>query len=275
MEARQHTALSVSSIGDRPKALIEALSESLLETFRRHFRIERPLIDPYDVYQHLMDYWVETMQDDVYMLVHEGWNAVQDGKPNTELIPSVAYHRSLLRFGAGSNRGLRSGARRDRPRARGVGGGAYRRGWIAGGREDRQRETNGEKCQGTSEDDKADTEASDERRLLEQVLALIDREAAAGKKVKDAQKALDAKVVAKYGQLSEGEIKTLVVEDKWLAALAATVQNELGRVSQALTARIRQLAGRYATPLPDLVEEVDALTACVERHLEHMGLVWK
>jgi type I restriction enzyme M protein len=27
-----------------------------------------PLLDPYDVYQHLMDYWAETMQDDVYQM---------------------------------------------------------------------------------------------------------------------------------------------------------------------------------------------------------------
>ena len=86
--------------------------------------------------------------------------------------------------------------------------------------------------------------------MLEQYLALIEQEAAASKKVKDAQKALDAKVVAKYGQLSEAEIKTLVVDDKWLAALAAGVQGELDRVSQALTGRIKQLAERYATPLP-------------------------
>ena len=68
--------------GDHPKALIETLSEDLLETFRA-----ARLLDAYDVYQHLMDYWAETMQDDVYLLVQEGWKAVLDGKPNTDLIP--------------------------------------------------------------------------------------------------------------------------------------------------------------------------------------------
>jgi type I restriction enzyme M protein len=34
-----------------------------------------------------MDYWDETMQDDVYLLVQEGWKAVLDGKPNIDLIP--------------------------------------------------------------------------------------------------------------------------------------------------------------------------------------------
>ena len=54
--------------GDKPKALIATLSEGLLETFEK-----APLIEAYDVYQHLMDYWAETMQDDVYMIVSDGW----------------------------------------------------------------------------------------------------------------------------------------------------------------------------------------------------------
>ena len=65
-----------------------------------------------------------------------------------------------------------------------------------------------------------------------------------------------------------------MVDDKWLAILAAAVQGELDRVSQTLTGRIRQLAERYATPLPKLVEEVDALSARVEGHLKKMGVVW-
>ena len=57
-------------------------------------------------------------------------------------------------------------------------------------------------------------------------------------------------------KLSEDELKTLVVDDKWLATLEADVQTELDRVSQALTGRIRQLAERYSTPLPALNAEV-------------------
>ena len=104
--------------------------------------------------------------------------------------------------------------------------------------------------------------------------ASLEKESATGKKVKEAQKALDAKVAARYRQLSEAEIKTLVVDDKWLAALAASVQGELDRVSQSLTGRIRQLAERYATPLPRLAGEVETLTARVDQHLRTMGFIW-
>ena len=95
------------------------------------------------------------------------------------------------------------------------------------------------------------------------------------RELKAAQEDLDAKVDAKYPKLTEDEIKTLVVDDKWLATLAAAVQGELDRVSQTLTGRIRQLAERYATPLPQLTDEVAALAARVDGHLKKMGAVWK
>ena len=119
-----------------------------------------------------------------------------------------------------------------------------------------------------------DPEAADERKALNEYLDLIEQEAKASKKVKEAQKALDAKVVARYAALSEDEVKVLVVDDKWLNALAAAVQTELDRVSRALTGRIRQLAERYAAPLPQLDEEVDALSSKVDAHLNTIGFVW-
>ena len=95
------------------------------------------------------------------------------------------------------------------------------------------------------------------------------------KMARDAAKALDAKVVAKYKQLKPDDIKQLVVHDKWLAALSQQVQGELDRVSLALTGRIKQLAERYATPITQLSAEVEALLARVDGHLIKVGFAWK
>ena len=121
---------------------------------------------------------------------------------------------------------------------------------------------------------RVDPDAADERKTLQAYLDVSEQEASSSQRIKTAQEALMAKVAAKYGQLTEDEIKTLVVDDKWLATLGAAVQGELGRVSQTLTGRVRELAERYATPLPKLEEEVAALAARVEGHLRKMGAVW-
>ena len=76
---------------------------------------------------------------------------------------------------------------------------------------------------------------------------MLNQQTEAKDKRRAAQADLDRKIDAKYPKLTEAEIKTLVVDDKWLAQLSAAVQGELNRVSQTLTGRIRQLADRYAT----------------------------
>jgi hypothetical protein len=66
-----------------------------------------------------------------------------------------------------------------------------------------------------------DPEAADERKVLETYLARSEQESSASAKIKTGQEALTTKLVAKYGKLTEEEIKTLVVEDKWLAAIVS------------------------------------------------------
>ena len=121
----------------------------------------------------------------------------------------------------------------------------------------------------------SDRDGADELKLLKQWLDLGNRIAAMKKQIREGEAALDTLAYQKYPGLQQGDIQSLVIDDKWMATLAATVQGELDRVSQTLTGRIRELAERYATPLPELTEEVAALTAKVEAHLAAMGATWK
>ncbi len=262
--------------GDRPKALIEVLSESLLETFKANAPIAT-LIDPYGGYQHLMDYWAETMQDDAWMIASDGWQAVQNGKPNIDLVPPALV---VARYFAADQKIVEKiEAERDA---------------ISRDLEELVEEHSGDDgllLEAQTENGKL-TKASIKNRLaaaqeggidvaypgeiplLKRYLTLVEKEAAASKSAKDASKALDAKVAAKYPTLSAQDIQQLVVHSKWLAALSAQIQSELDRVSQALASRIKQLAERYATPMPQLASEVEAQAARVDEHLKKMGFVW-
>lgn len=261
-------ALKGIAVGDKPKSLIAALSENLLETFRK-----APLVDAYDVYQHLMDYWAATMQDDVYRLVQDGWKA------DTELIPTslvIARYFAKEQAAIEALEGERDAITRQLEELDEEHSGEDS--LLADARTDKGKLTAKsikDRIKVIHSNPSGQSDKSDELTLLKQYLALIEQESEAGKKAKDAQKVLDAKVAAKYGQLTETEIKSLVVDDKWLAALAAAVQGELDHVSQTLTGRIRQLADRYATPLPQLANEVATLAARVQGHLKKMGAVWK
>lgn len=259
------------AIGDRPKALLNTLAEDLLHRFEA-----APLLDAYDVYQHLQDYWYATLQDDVYQLVIDGWQPLiasgpSKGEPNIDLLPPELIVRRYYVAEAAAISELeakRDAISRELEELDEEQGGED--GPLAEGKTDKGKLT-AASVKARLKTIKHDRDADEERQALEQCLTLIEREAEASKKVKITQKALDAKVQTHYAQLSEAELKTLVVDDKWLATLQADVQTELDRVSQTLTGRIRQLAERYATPLPALNAEVEALAVKVNAHLASMG----
>ena len=122
---------------------------------------------------------------------------------------------------------------------------------------------------------RGDPEAEDEGVVLTAWLGLNDEETDLKKRLKEAEGVLDAKAYAKYPTFTEAEVKTLVVEDKWLAALEAAVQAQMNQVSQQLSQRAKELAERYETPLPHMVIRVAQLETRVNQHLETMGFAWK
>jgi type I restriction enzyme M protein len=119
----------------------------------------------------------------------------------------------------------------------------------------------------------ADPDSEDLRELivLDTYLGLTERIGALKKAIKDAEAELDALAYAQYPKLSEPEIKVLVVDDKWLAAIETDIHGEMNRISQALTQRVKELAERYESPLPKLARRVADLSAKVASHLTKMG----
>jgi type I restriction enzyme M protein len=265
-KATQAPILKEIAVGGRPKVLISELAEDLLTTFQKS-----KLFDAYDVYQHLMNYWAETMQDDAYVLVTEGWKAVLDGKPNADLIPTTLIVRRYFAADQAAIEQLeadRNAITRQMEELNEEHGGED--GFLADAKNEKGKLTKA--CVKARLEEIADEkDTGDERKMLKEYLALVEMENAADKKVKEAARVLDAKVAAKYGKLSKEEIKILVVNDKWMGTLAAVVQSELDRVSQALTSRIKQLAERYAIPMPAITGRVAELSAKVDAHLKKMG----
>ena len=262
-QARNRAALTTFDIGGQPKLLIEELAEDVLRVFAG-----ARLLDRYDVYQHVMSYWSDTMQDDAYIVALDGWRATSD------LIPA---HLVVNRYFAAEQRAIEGlEATREAVTLKLTALDEEHGG--EGGLLDEAKNDKGKLTRASIhtrlKDIMADPDATDERELLNGYLGLLDQEGEATRRLKTAQKALDAQVAAKYDVLREDEVKTLVVDDKWLATLAAAVQTELNRVSQALTGRIQQLAERYATPLPTLARNVEALSDRIETHLQRMGFVW-
>jgi type I restriction enzyme M protein len=265
-KTRNTTQLKGISKKTHPKQLIDLLSEDLLQTFAYVH-----LIDQYDVYQHLMSYWSDIMQDDTYLIAAEGWQAGKDasnGLIAPELI--INHYFAKERDSVEKLEAERDAITRQMEELDEEHGGEE--GLLADAKNDKGKFTK-VSVSAQLKKIKNETDGADERKQLNAYLDLIEQESAANKKVKEAQNTLDAKVAAQYTKLSEDQIKTLVVDDKWLTTLAFDVQTELDRVSQAMTGRIKLLAERYAEPLPQIATEVSDLSKKVEKHLKKMGFI--
>jgi type I restriction enzyme M protein len=262
-----------------PKALIERIAEDLLAAFH-----DASLLDAYDVYQHLMDYWAETMQDDAYLIAADGWVAKtsriletdKKGKSKDkgwtcELIPKPFI---VARYFAKEQAAIDAAQSELEAATAGLAELEEEHGGEEGflGALDKIAKA---EVSARLKEIKGDKDAKDEAAVLKSWLDMSESETALKRAVKEQEAALDKLAYEKYPTLTEAQIKTLAVDDKWMVRLSADVQGELERVSQTLTDRIRELAERYATPLPQLTEEVATLAARVEEHLAKMGVSWK
>jgi type I restriction enzyme M protein len=99
----------------------------------------------------------------------------------------------------------------------------------------------------------------------------LEKEAECKAKIKTAENELEKKVIAKYPTLSIDEIKTLVVDRKWMDELQTRVMSEVDRTSQTLAGRIKELAERYSETLPEIEAETKTLTVKVDENLAQMG----
>lgn len=261
--------------GCHPKEIIDELSEDLLAHYA-----DKPLISQYDIYQHLMDYWAESMQDDCYLISDEGWKAEtyritekdKKGKEKDKGWTCDLVPKELIvnRFFAKEQENIDKLAAELES--------------ITASMTELEEEHSGEegafselekvnKANVTArlKEIKSDKEAKDEAAILNDWLKLSNEEADLKKRLKEAESLLDSKAYYYYPRLTEDDVKTLVVEDKWLSSLDTAIHGEMDRISQSLTQRVKELAERYETPMPQMTDRVAELEAKVDRHLEKMG----
>jgi type I restriction enzyme M protein len=278
---RHKTAKTLKTLepGCHPKVVISIIAEELLAHY-----LGKPLMDPYAVYQHLLDYWAETMQDDCYLISADGWKAetariIEKDKKGKEkdkgwicdLVPkALIVARYFAKEQAAIDQIIAeletvTAKLAEQEEENGGDEGAF----------SELEKVNKAEIRKRLKEIKGDKDASDEAAALNEWLKLSECESDLNKRLKDTEAALDAKAYAQYPKLTESEIKTLVVDDKWLATLDAAIHGEMDRISQALTQRVKKLSELYESSIPQMNKRVAALEAKVNAHLKKMGFTWQ
>lgn len=281
------------SIGAKPKQLIQQLEDAIL----RGFTNDTFLVDAYDVYEQLLTYWNEIMQDDAYIIAIDGWKAelytpqpaakkakdgtikaVKEKKAATpddvvcDLLPvSVVIDAFFIELKtliqAAEERIAENEAQLnellEEEAENYLDADTFENKTLNDGNVKKKlKELKG----------KANTK--EEVKVLERYLNLKEEIADAKRVQKVLKYELLSKLVDKYKQLTEAEIKELVIEKKWFATLAACLDGEMQRISQTLTTRISDMAEQYEQILPEIDSEIVGLEEKVKKHLSTMGFNW-
>lgn len=271
--------LKVLEIGFNPKEIIGRISESLLAIYS-----DRPLMDKYDVYQHLMNYWNEVMQDDQYLISEDGWLAIPyriiDKNKKTGKETDKGWNCDLISpslmidcyFQTEKNVLDDMEAERDQLVFK-LTELEEENGGDEGIFSDFDKVTKANVSKRLKEIAK-NKDAKEEIGVLKKYLDLTEQIATANAKIKVEAIALDKKVLDQYKKLTEEDVKNIVVDVKWMKTMEKAIEGEMERISQRLTGRIKELIERYQNTLPAINKELAELEAKVNAHLSKMGFVW-
>lgn len=298
--AAWHTQNDLAAIqpGSRPSQLIQQWSESLLDTFK-----PSSLIEEYDFYQILMDYWAEILQDDVYLIAQDGWPAVKDLAEITKESDEAANLTVVFEETETEKKGKAKTKRISKKyRSEVIAPELVARRYFSDDLaklEEKQNELErlSQELESHLEEHsveesvlndvldakgklsakllKTALEENDieegERAILQTAQTLMTQEKVAKDAVKTLSEALNLAIFKQFGQLSEAEIKQLVVKDKWLVTLQSRIENRLENSIQQLISRLNTLEDRYRSPMAELAQEVEIWQSKVDAHLKNMG----
>jgi type I restriction enzyme M protein len=276
-------------VGDKPNELIHTISEDMLARFA-----EAPLIDQYEAYQRLMTYWADTMQDDVFIIAHEGWEAakeLREARKETDakgkvkwleeadltvnkvrLVADVIPPRLIVaRFFPEMQQALEDAQVKAEELGREIEEIVEEHGAEGGLMAEALTEAGKLTAASLKARQKSGEAEPEEVELLKHAFKLMSAETAAKKATKEAEEALTEATLKKYPELTEEEIRSLVVDDKWLTDIAELIEAEIEARTEQLTARVRVLTERYGHTLPEINNDYFDVSKKVSGHLKTMG----
>ncbi len=271
--------------GIHPKVEIAETANLLLDAFEKE-----KLINAYDIYQNLMEYWHEIMQDDVYSIAIDGWEAgnqwerqiikakkAKEGKKQApdkpvdglkgiigkmispELMIEVFFQNEKIEMERWENLVEQTKAE------------------LVDMEEEQSGEdgvfadllkVNATEVKKLHKESKNNFVAKEELELMETYLKLSDLVKETEKLKKAAEVILEKRVIEKYSQLTEAEVKDIVVDKKWMLFVENGLNSEFNRISQMLSNTIKYLVSQYEMTLSQIEEAQVEYDYKIKRHLE-------
>lgn len=277
----------------KPNELIGVIGDDLLERFK-----PAALLDEYDVYEQLMTYWHGVMHDDVFLVMHKGWVAaarprltIEDKDRKLSEDPDLVigsgrradrYKIDLIpptlivaRYFADEQARVDDLSAQAEAATQAVEDHVEEHSGDDGDLRDAMEGDNINKSLANARLREAKEEGGidpAEVAALKHLIRLYADEAAAKKSAKEAQAELDEATLNRYGDLTEADVKEIVLNDKWATEVRRRIVKEANVLALTLVTRVQQLGERYAETIRELDAELAKREAKVVGHLKDMGV---
>lgn len=282
MEQWQETIYNLAESSEKPKTLIERMGQSI----RNLFGEGNLLVDEYDAYEQLMNYWAETMQDDVYMIMADGWKLnlrpkQKEDKKEKKMVPVVVktwndLESDLLPVEYIVNRFCKSELEACDELSASI---AFMENEVTSLVEENDdvfdtKNFEKEKINLASVKKRAKVTKGEEQEHLMEWIELQNSIKAEKAKLKEANDKLLSRVKEEYELLAQNEMRVKnLVKEKWVNAISTRIESELSRSIELLKSQLSAISDRYDQTLPSIDKEVEDYESRVNAHLAQMGFV--
>ena len=282
MEQWQETIYNLAESSEKPKTLIERMGQSI----RNLFGEGNLLVDEYDAYEQLMNYWAETMQDDVYMIMADGWKLnlrpkQKEDKKEKKMVPVVVktwndLESDLLPVEYIVNRFCKSELEACDELSASI---AFMENEVTSLVEENDdvfdtKNFEKEKINLASVKKRAKVTKGEEQEHLMEWIELQNSIKAEKAKLKEANDKLLSRVKEEYELLAQNEMRVKnLVKEKWVNAISTRIESELSRSIEQLKSQLSAISDRYDQTLPSIDKEVEDYESRVNAHLTQMGFV--
>ncbi len=252
----------------RVKKLIEELSNSMLKIFK-----DDKLIDKYEAYEFLMEYYNNTLKDDLYLIVENGWipklvygqdknGKIKKNEFESDLLPKDIVIKEYFEEYSDKLDELNNELND-----------------LVQEFELKIEENTGDEAIFNDEEkvneklikEKIKEESEENIVILKKLLDNLYEQKNIKKNLKIVQEELNELIVKKYDSFDEVMSKELIINKKWFKNLENKFENMYIDIIYSLSNKIITEVENYENTLSQLVKETSDLESLVLKDLERMG----
>lgn len=256
------------NIASKVQDIIKSLSDKILEAFAKNM-----LIDKYEAYEFLMEYYNDTLKDDFYLLIENGWipklifaqdknGNIKKNEFDSDLLPKEIVIDEYFKDEEEKLEKLNNDLNNLVLDFDSI---------VEENTGDEEIFNDEEKVSEKLIKDKIKEETETNISILNELLNNLLLQKDFKKKIKSHQEALNDLIINKYSSLDEDTSKYLIINKKWFKSIERRFHDKYEELIYDLSNKIIIEYENYEKTLGQLSNETSDLESVVLKDLERMG----